>query len=228
MEALLPLFDRLGALHQSDAIYSTASSGYAFAWYYRFLPSHLVGSDLTSLMNGITGLQSTMNSLYGDLQSDSSTHVTYPYLSSLGLSGSVLGSNGQPGSLELLRDRVDVARIPAGVFSILIILLILFFVSLITAVLVDHQIDAIALLRSRGASSGQIFAAFFLQGIILIALITMGLSLFFAARMDVLSLRSSNCSWQHTTALAALQSRSDRGQSCLAWIRALFLCDEYW
>lgn len=189
MEALLPLFDRLGALHQSDAIYSTASSGYAFAWYYRFLPSHLVGSDLTSLMNGITGLQSTMNSLYGDLQSDSSTHVTYPYLSSLGLSGSVLGSNGQPGSLELLRDRVDVARIPAGVFSILIILLILFFVSLITAVLVDHQIDAIALLRSRGASSGQIFAAFFLQGIILIALITMGLSLFFAARMDVLSLR---------------------------------------
>jgi ABC-type antimicrobial peptide transport system permease subunit len=247
VEALLPLFDRLGALHQSNAIYSTAGSGYAFAWYYRFLPSHLVGSDLTSLMNGITGLQSTMNSLYGDLQSDSSTRVTYPYLSSLGLSGSVLGSNGQPGSLELLRDRVDVARIPAGVFSILIVLLILFFVSLITAVLVDHQIDAIALLRSRGASSGQIFAAFFLQGIILslialfigiplavyttlllaghtlsssqldalniitthpllvmtgilpyalviilIALITMGLSLYFAARMDVLSLRRAS------------------------------------
>src|SRR5207302_3449271 len=34
--------------------------------------------------------------------------ITYPYLSSLGLSGPVLGSNGQPGSLELLRDRVDV------------------------------------------------------------------------------------------------------------------------
>src|SRR2546421_4184483 len=149
------------------AIYAFSNGGYAFAWYYHLLPSHLAGSDLTSLMNGITGLQSTMNSLYGDLQTDSSTPITYPYLSSLGLSGPVLGSNGQPGSLELLRDRVNVARIPAGVFTILIVLLILFFVSLITALLVDRQIDAIALLRSRGASSGQIFGALFLQGIIL-------------------------------------------------------------
>ena len=246
-DALLTLFDHLRALHQSDAIYSTSSAGYAFAWYYHLLPSRLAGGDLTALMNGITGLQSTMNSLYGDLQPDSSTHLTYPYLSSLGLSGPVLGSNGQPGSLELLRDRVDVARIPSGVFTMLIVLLILFFVSLMTALLVDRQIDAIALLRSRGASSGQIFGALFLQGIILslialfigiplalytalllaghtlsgnqldalniitthpwqvmigimpyalviilATLITSGLSLFFAARMDVLSLRRAS------------------------------------
>ena len=188
-----------------------------------------------------------MNSLFGDLQSDTTNQSTSPYLSSLGLSGSVLGSNGQPGSLELLRDRVVVARIPAGVFTILIVLLILFFVSLNTALLVDRQREVIALLRSRGASSGQIFGALFLQSvilslialfigiplavcatlllaghtlagneldalnvitahplqvmtgvmpyallIILVALITMGLSLFSAARMDVLSLRRAS------------------------------------
>src|SRR5881275_515673 len=108
--ALLTLFDNLRALHQTDAIYAFSSGGYAFAWYYHLLPSHLEGSDLTSLMNGITGLQSTMNSLFGDLQNDTTNQSTAPYLSSLGLSGSVLGSNGQPGSLELLRDRVVVGR----------------------------------------------------------------------------------------------------------------------
>lgn len=246
-DALLTLFDRLRALHQTDAIYSFSSGGYAFAWYYHLLPSHLEGSDLTSLMNGIAGLQSTMNSMFGDLQSDTTIQSTSPYLSSLGLSGSVLGSNGQPGSLELLRDRVVVARIPAGVFSILIVLLILFFVSLMTALLVDRQREVIALLRSRGASSGQIFGVLFLQSailslialfigiplalwatlllaghtlasneldalnvitthplqvmtgvmpyalvIILVALITTGLSLSSAARMDVLSLRRAS------------------------------------
>jgi len=104
---------------------------------------------------------------FGDLQSDTSIQSTSPYLSSLGLSGSVLASNGQAGSLELLRDRVVVARIPTDVFTILIVLLILFFVSLITALLIDRQRDVIALLRSRGASRGQIFGAFFLQSVIL-------------------------------------------------------------
>ncbi len=166
-DAVLAFFDHLRALHQSDAIYSLSNSGYAFAWYYQFLPSHLTGNDLTPLINGITGLQSTMNSLYGDLQSDPSTPATYPYLSSLGLSGSVLSSPGQPGSLELLRERVDVARIPASVFTLLILSLILFFVSLMIALLVDRQREVIALLQSRGASGGQIFGADFLQSAIL-------------------------------------------------------------
>ncbi len=246
-DSLLAFVDHLSALHLSDAVYSTSSSSYAFAWYYQVLPSRLAGSDLTSLINGLNGLQSTMNSLYGDLQNDPSTSTTYPYLSSLGLSGSVLSSSGQPGSLEVLRDRVDVARIPTNVFTILIVLLILFFVSLMTALLVDRQRDGIALLQSRGASSAQIFSALFLQCvllslialllgiplaisstllltghilpgnerdalnvitthpfqvmsgmlpyallIILVALITTGLSLFFAARMDVLSLRRAS------------------------------------
>ena len=113
-----------------------------------------------------------------------------------------------------------------------------------TSVLIDRQVDTIALLRSRGASRGQIFGALFIQGAILggialvlglplatlsvfflaqrilpasafdaldvitrnpllatlgtigyglgvmfVALLTMSVSLFFAARMDILSLR---------------------------------------
>ena len=246
-DALLTLFDHLRTLHQADAVYSTSSAGYTFAWYYHFLPSHLTGSDLNSLIQGITGLQFTMNSLYGDLQSIASASPSYPYLSSLGLSGSVLNSNGQTGSLEQLRARIDVARIPAGIFTILIVLLILFFVSLMTVLLVERQIDSIALLRSRGASSGQIFGSLFLQSsilsliallvgiplaiyitlllgqhilaskeldalniittnpwqvmlgtmpyalvVIVVVLITMGISLFSAVRMDVLSLRRAS------------------------------------
>jgi ABC-type antimicrobial peptide transport system permease subunit len=240
-EALLAFVDRLAAIHQTDSILSLSNAGYAFTWYYHFLPSRLSGSDLPSLINNLNQLQSTISSLYTDVQNDTPTHAN---MSSIGLSGSVLGSNGQPGSLALLQDRVDVARIPAGIFSLLIILLILFFVSLMTALLVDHQLDAIALLRSRGASRGQIIGAFFLQNVILsllavlvglplaiyttlllakqslpgngrdaldvitahlwqamagilpyafiimlVALITTGISLFSAVRMDVLALR---------------------------------------
>ena len=246
-DSLLAFFDYLSTTHRSDAVYSTSSSSYAFAWYYQVLTSRLAGSDLTSLRNGLNSLQSTMNSLYGDVQNDPSTSASYPYLSSLGLSGAVLSSNGQPGSLEVLQDRVDVARIPTGVFTILIVLLILFFVSLMTALLMDRQREVIALLQSRGASTGQIFSALFIQSILLslvalflgiplaivstlllaghilprneldvlnvitahpfqvmagmlpyallillATLITTGISLFFAARMDVLSLRRAS------------------------------------
>jgi ABC-type antimicrobial peptide transport system permease subunit len=166
-DALLALADRLSTLHQSDAIYSPSTAGYAFSWYYRLPPSRLTGNDLDPLLGGISALQSTMNSLYGDLQPDPSAPPAYPYLSSLGLSGTVLSSPGQPGSLQSLHDRVTVARIPSGMFTILILLLILFFVVLITALFVDRHTDGIALLRSRGASRGQVFGALFLQGCLL-------------------------------------------------------------
>ncbi len=137
-----------------------------------------------------------------------------------------------------------VSRIPVAVLAIQIILLILFFVSLMTNLLVDRQTDAIAVLRSRGASGMQIFSALLMQcvalgllafligvplslgavilltrriltgetqnalnvitdhipqvaltsalyglGILLVVLLTMSISLLFAARMDVLAIR---------------------------------------
>ncbi|HEY0752773.1 MAG TPA: FtsX-like permease family protein [Ktedonobacteraceae bacterium] len=164
----------------------------------------------------------------------------------LGLSGDVFGSGNGQGSLQLLQARIDVARIPAGVFTILTVSLILFFVGLMTTLLVDDQIHVIALLRSQGASRGQIFGSFFLQSVVLslfaliagiplalyttlllashtlagnqldalnsitkhpwqtmigllpytliivVTLITTGVALYSASRMDVLSLRSTS------------------------------------
>lgn len=165
-DALLAYIDQLRTLHLSTAIYAFSPGGYAFAWYYQLQASRLNGSDLPSLLNNINELQSTINSLYGDVQNNTSLSDD-PFLSSIGLSGSVLGSNGQLSSLASLQSRITVARIPTSVFTLLIILLILFFVSLMAALLVDRQRDVIALLQSRGASRRQIFSALFLQSILL-------------------------------------------------------------
>lgn len=54
------------------------------------------------------------------------------------------------------------ARLPAGVFTLLMLALLLGFVSLLTTILVDHQAGTLALVRSRGASRRPLFGAFFL------------------------------------------------------------------
>src|SRR5205823_11506589 len=81
------------------------------------------------------------------------------------LAGQTLRFSGNPSILDAFRSRIAVSRIPTGVFTLLILSFILFFISLLTTLLVDRQQDTIALLRSRGASRTQIFGAFFLQSI---------------------------------------------------------------
>jgi hypothetical protein len=187
-----------------------------------------------------------IDSQYGYLETGGSSDFTivYPYLTHVEFAGQPLSFTGNPSILEAFRSRIEVARIPTGVFTLLILSFILFFISLLSTLLVDRQQDTIALLRSRGASRTQIFGTFFLQSIglgiialliglplatitvllisqsvlsptdldalnsikshpiqttlgsiwyalaiMLIALFTMGISLFTAARMNILSLR---------------------------------------
>ena len=244
-KALLALFDHLASIHHTDAIHTLSTNGYSFIWHYHLDSSQLDISGIDALIGQIAGVQSVIDGQYGYLETGGSDFtIEYPYLIHLELAGQALSFNGNPSILDAFRSRIAVARIPTGVFTLLILSFILFFISLLTTLLVDRQQDTIALLRSRGASRTQIFAAFFLQsvglGIIalviglplatiivllisqsvlspaeldalnsitshpfqatlgsiwyalaitLIALFTMGISLFTAARMNVLSLR---------------------------------------
>jgi ABC-type antimicrobial peptide transport system permease subunit len=243
--ALLALIDHLVSVHHTDAIHTQNSNGYSLIWHYHLDSSQLDISGLDALIGQIAGIQSVIDSQYGYLETGGSDFtIEYPYLIHLELAGQALSFNGNPGILDAFQSRIAVARIPTGVFTLLILSFILFFISLLTTLLVDRQQDTIALLRSRGASRTQIFGAFFLQSvglgmialviglplatiivllisqsvlspaeldalnsitshpfqvtlgsiwyalaITLIALFTMGISLFAAARMNVLSLR---------------------------------------
>lgn len=61
-------------------------------------------------------------------------------------------------------DRVTLLRVPVGTLVLLSGGLILFAVSIMVSVLVEQQDEQIALLRSRGASRGQVVAALSVQG----------------------------------------------------------------
>lgn len=244
--ALTKVFDYLSSQHHHDAIFST-SVGYTLQWFYRLDTTHLAAKQLDTLIFQLATLQNQFVASYGDLESantNDSAPLTFPYLNRADLRGDVFSQPNTPSSLQRFQSRVAVTRIPVIVLALQVIALILFFVSLMTSLLIDRQADTIAIIRSRGASSSQVFGALLLQyctlavisiviglplailltlqfaqhllpaaeqnatniitsqlpqalqdtlwyaiTIMLVAMLTMGISLFFAARVDVLSLR---------------------------------------
>ncbi len=164
-DALMSVIDHTLALYPSDALFSDSNfSAYRLVWYYRFDTSHLTINELDRLINQTDTLSSTIDSLFKDVQNTSTYEPSAdPYLSSVDISGPTLPTSSTPSSFEQFRSRIAVAQVPIGVFALLIVALILFFVSLMTTLLLDRQNDTIAILRSRGASRGQIFGTLFLQ-----------------------------------------------------------------
>ncbi len=248
-DALLAVYDHLRSTNHTDAIHTLSPDGYTLIWHYSLDASQLDISKLTPLIDQLAGLQSNIDGQYGALESGVSSDFapSYPYLIRVQLTGQALSFNGTSSILEEFRSRIDVARIPTGVFTVLILSLLLFFVSLMSTLLVDRQQETIAVLRSRGASRRQILGALLLQNsglgiialliglplatftvlllsqrmlpgaqqdalniitahpvqatlgtiwyafaIVLITLITLSISLFFATRLDILSLRGES------------------------------------
>ena len=243
--ALLTIFDHLHSAYHVDALHATSFVGYTLYWHYTFDASRVDSSQLDTLINQFSNVQSSMDSLYGNLENSNPYDTpSFPYLTHATLTSPLLGPNGSQSSLQQFQSRIAVAHIPVGVFTLLILALILFFVSLMTTLLVDRQSDTIAILRSRGASAGQVFSSLLLQSsvlgllglliglplatftaillsqhllapsqqdalgvltshpfnvmlstfwngiaIVLVALLTMSIALFLAARANVLSLR---------------------------------------
>jgi ABC-type antimicrobial peptide transport system permease subunit len=183
-QALFSLFDGLAAADHADAIHTDNVNGYGLSWHYQLDASRLSSNDLDSLINKLANVQSTMDTQYGYLEqgnlSDAPPSFSF-YLTSARITSPVLHANSSS-TLEQFRSRIAVAGVPSGVFTILISVFVLFFVSLMTTLLVDRQTEMIVLLRSRGASRGQIFGSLLLQAVVVgILALLIGLLLTFFA-----------------------------------------------
>ncbi|GCE04623.1 ABC transporter permease [Dictyobacter aurantiacus] len=68
-------------------------------------------------------------------------------------------------SLTNYQGQLAVSQVPALSLVIMIFSLLLYFVTLITSLLVERQAPALAIVRSRGGTRGQVFGALLVQGI---------------------------------------------------------------
>ncbi|HLJ34292.1 MAG TPA: FtsX-like permease family protein, partial [Ktedonobacteraceae bacterium] len=119
-------------------------------WYYAFNASHLSIYNLDDIINGVSSVQIGVG--------NSGTFTQAPYLEQ---TKTLLPSS----VLQQFKDRVPVAQVPTGGLLFLVLGLVLFFVTMMSDLLVDRQSDAIAVLRSRGASRTQIFGSFVTQSL---------------------------------------------------------------
>lgn len=117
-------------------------------WYYNLAIDRLDSNHLDDLNNGLSNL----------LVGVTNQPIAEPFVDKT-------ASTGPASVISSYLDRIAVARIPLLSLAYLIAGLLLFFVSLMTGVLVDRQAEAITLLRSRGASREQIFGALVSQGV---------------------------------------------------------------
>ncbi len=135
-------------INMLETITNTLPAGASYSltidlyWYYPFDFSRLDINDLPTLTTNLNAV----------LTSVSNNPIDEPYVN-----GTVAS-----GPLSVLQDysnRTTVLELPTSCLAYLIAGLVLFFVLLLIEVLVERQVEAIALLRSRGASRGQIFGA---------------------------------------------------------------------
>ncbi|WP_201364062.1 FtsX-like permease family protein [Dictyobacter formicarum] len=179
-DRLVSIVEHVRTLNKSDAVFSTLGA-YSFLWSYHLNPTMATVGNLDNLINQLASLQSQYQANYGDSTFVQDAANNFPYVSKMDLASSLFSYSDTPSNLERFRSRISVAQIPAAVLTIMIMVLILFFVSLMTNLLVDRQSEAIAVLRSRGASSSQIFWALMTQCIglgIVALLIGLPLSVF--------------------------------------------------
>ncbi|MDQ2715207.1 MAG: hypothetical protein M3Z08_09900 [Chloroflexota bacterium] len=121
-------------------------------WYYRFQPAQATIDNLNSMVDGFSTLRVDIASV---AISESGQLVNQVNLTAF------MASN----SLQVYRARILLVQVPTISLLILVIGLVLFFVTMMTDLLVERQAESIAILRSRGMSRGQIFGAFVTQGV---------------------------------------------------------------
>ena len=126
-------------------------------WFFQLNPALVSITNLDDLINRLNMAQIQIAEQFGQTTTLFRTN----------LSGTTTRLAGAPSTLERFRDRLAVIQMPAAVLTTLVVALILFFVSLMANLLIERQTDVIALLRSRGASRRQVFAAFLTQGVAL-------------------------------------------------------------
>lgn len=171
IEGLLGIYDGLAAKYHIKTPLAVSSN--TLTWTYALNPARFTSAQLNTAIDHMANLKSSFDVHFVGVQSfhsylyDPNNPPPFPYIVKVVLSGPFISIPGTPSNLELYRSRVAITGIPTMLISVQIIGLILFFVSLMTNVLVEYQADTIAILYSRGASRGQIFGALLTQSIVL-------------------------------------------------------------
>lgn len=125
----------------------------ALLWYFFLDASRVTVSNLDDLITRLNDAQNQLDKQVMQISSLQAPQLISPALSSF----------GAPGSLERFRSRLPVTLIPLVILTLQVLLLILFFISMMVTIFVDRQAEIMALLHSRGASRRQIFGTFALQ-----------------------------------------------------------------
>ncbi len=163
---LLSFFDGIAAQQHTDTTYM---DGVGLSWFYHLDSSRISVTHLDDLIAHLSSIKTTLDERYATLENfggySADTPPGYPYLVNVNPYSILFPDVGVQSSLEQFRGRTTVTRIPSTVIAVQILVLILFFISLMTDLLVERQADAIAVLRSRGASRGQIFGALMAQSV---------------------------------------------------------------
>jgi ABC-type antimicrobial peptide transport system permease subunit len=157
----LSVLDRLASSHRAEQVFFFDQS-YLF-WYYQLATSRITITQLNDLISQLATTQAKITNTYTD------PFVAYqpPFIQRVDISGAVIHIPGVSSILETFRSKLTVVQIPIFILALEIIALNLLFISMMTLLLIDRQSDTIALIRSRGASRGQIFGAFMTQSIVL-------------------------------------------------------------
>lgn len=129
--------------------------------YYQLNTSHLSITQLDDLIATLSNWQDTLTNSYDEQQ----LLPDFPYIHHINALGYPLTTATTQSTLEQYRSRIGVLQIPNFLLLFQIITLILFFVGMMTELLVERQSDTIAILRSRGANRLQIFGSFMTQSI---------------------------------------------------------------
>jgi ABC-type antimicrobial peptide transport system permease subunit len=165
--AFLAAADQLASAAHAQTVFSPET--FDLAWYYHLNPAAITSAQVSDLITRLNQLQTTVANKYGNLQSLISlgNAPPPPYLVQVNLYNPVQGEYALPTTLDSYRNRSTALSIPVAVLTLQIFALIVFFISLIANLLVDRQAEAVAITRSRGASSGQIFGALLAQSVVL-------------------------------------------------------------
>jgi ABC-type lipoprotein release transport system permease subunit len=137
---------------------------------YTLATEHLDGTRLDDLMTRLAQLQADMAHLQSGQQGGSDIYEAenaFPYIAGVTVSGAALHDPTGPELLDAFQNEVQLGQVTTFILTLQIAALVLFFISMLAQLQVEHQAPAIALLRSRGASGQQVLATLFLQGLIL-------------------------------------------------------------
>ena len=129
-------------------------------WYYHLDASRISINQVDDLRRQIDQLKTQLSSSWTDYN-----QYNPPYVAGTFMVGPLVGGQEVSSPLERFIGRLAIVQIPVAILTLQILLLVLFFISMMAELLVERQSNAIAILRSRGASRQQIFGALTTQGL---------------------------------------------------------------